>query len=689
MTISQPETFCPYVGLQPYTEAEREYFFGRERDERVIVSNLYAAPLTVLYGASGVGKSSVLLAGVVPRLCATPRTAVVVFREWQDATFFLALRAACIAAVEQASGKPLSLDANLQFDELLAQASRILNGSVIILLDQFEEYFFYHGESRADDSFDAGFARAVNREDVNAPFLLALREDGLSKLDRFRTRIPNLLGNTLRLQHLNASAAEDAIRKPLDVYSMRFKRPVSIEDALVYEVIQSINVRSTGETAKSDVRIETPFLQLVMTRLWDEEMKAGSSTLRMSTLQRLGGADRILRTHLDRVMERLSKSERSTSALFFDRLVTPSGAKIAQRVDDLITYAKRPEQQIRPILKKLSEERVLRPIAPPPGEPSSTRYEIFHDVLAPAILDWRERYERQTQVRKWAWVGSGLASVILIVIIGIAAWTANQYAQMADRYAQITIQNVQTQATIEKEQIQRETVLPMARDLQHLSATALAPPESSITPGASKSPTLPFVSSVTPDSRATTTAIAGATSSASSRATVVAIATSAAQVIQQASAGRSCSVAIADWFGKKLDQEPAWRASLGCPTDMSPPVETVTQQFEYGLMLWREDTLQIYVLALDGKYSVYNDTWDPSQPEGAHLAPPANRVEPIRGFGKIWREQLGGPTAQIGWALNPEVPVKSQIQNFESGFAYRDEDGDIKLFSVDGRWKGL
>lgn len=668
MTMPQPETFCPYVGLQPYTEAERDYFFGRERDERVIVSNLYAAPLTVLYGASGVGKSSVLLAGVVPRLRATPRTGVVVFREWQDVTFFHALKAACIAAAEKAYGKALSLDANLQFDELLAQASQILNGSVVILLDQFEEYFFYHPESRGDDSFDAGFARAVNREDVNASFLLSLREDGLSKLDRFRTRIPNLLGNTLRLQHLNASAAEDAIRKPLGVYSMRFERPVSIEDALVYEVIQSVNVRSTGETAKSEARIETPFLQLVMTRLWDEEMKAGSSTLRMSTLQRLGGAERIVRTHLDRVMERLSKSERSTSALFFDRLVTPSGAKIAQRVDDLITYAERPEQQIRPILKKLSEERVLRPIAPPPGEPGATRYEIFHDVLAPAILDWRERYERQNQARKWVWVGSGLASVILIVIIslGIAAWTAYQYGQKWN-----------------------ETALQQAQNARLLSAVAFATLESTPTPRTSKSPMLPFVPSVTPDSRATTTAITGATSSASSRATVVAIATSAAQVIQQASAGRTCSVAIADWLGRKLDQDPTWRASLGCPTDMSRPIETVTQQFEHGLMLWRGDTLQIYVLATNGKYSVHNDTWDASQPQGAHLAPPANRVEPIRGFGKIWREQLGGPNAQIGWALNPEVLVKSQIQNFENGFACRDEDGVIKLFSTDGRWKGL
>src|SRR6516162_4436750 len=82
--IPSPAPYCPYVGLQPYTEDDREFFFGREREQRVISSNLYAAPLTVLYGASGVGKSSILRAGVVPRLQSARRTAVVYFNQWQD-----------------------------------------------------------------------------------------------------------------------------------------------------------------------------------------------------------------------------------------------------------------------------------------------------------------------------------------------------------------------------------------------------------------------------------------------------------------------------------------------------------------------------------------------------------------------------------------------------------------------------
>ena len=57
---------CPYVGLVPFDEAHEGYFFGRERERDLIMANLTASRFTSLYAPSGVGKSSVLRAGVVP-----------------------------------------------------------------------------------------------------------------------------------------------------------------------------------------------------------------------------------------------------------------------------------------------------------------------------------------------------------------------------------------------------------------------------------------------------------------------------------------------------------------------------------------------------------------------------------------------------------------------------------------------
>jgi conflict system STAND superfamily ATPase len=75
----------PYRGLAPFedTELDALYFFGRERDTEIVVANLIASRLTVLYGPSGVGKSSLLFATVARGLRALPEAPlVVVFSSW-------------------------------------------------------------------------------------------------------------------------------------------------------------------------------------------------------------------------------------------------------------------------------------------------------------------------------------------------------------------------------------------------------------------------------------------------------------------------------------------------------------------------------------------------------------------------------------------------------------------------------
>lgn len=413
MTDPLPKDFCPYKGLQPYTEADRAFFFGRERDAEIIASNLYASPLTVLYGESGVGKSSVLLAGVVPLLRQTPKVAVVVFRQWQDAKFASMLRTEILAAVKEATGKEAEVNLELPLDEFLVACNRLLRGPVFFIFDQFEEFFLYHPPSPGSEGFDAEWARAVNRQDVDANFLLSLREEGLSRLDRFRGRIPKLLGNMLRLKHLDSEAGRSAIRKPLDKYNEMLadgQGRMDVEKELVERLLDElktgrvtlgagrgqVNIQGV-EKEEEEERIETPFLQMVLMRLWNEERAADSHLLRVSTLNGLGGAERIIRTHLDKVMEKLSDEERDVAARLFRYLVTPSGTKIAHTTTDLVSYAELPREEVEPVLEMLSAPgvRILRTIAPPPDEPERFRYEIFHDVLAASILDWRRRYTEQ------------------------------------------------------------------------------------------------------------------------------------------------------------------------------------------------------------------------------------------------------------------------------------------------------
>ena len=71
----------------------------------------------------------------------------------------------------------------------------------------------------------------------------------------------------------------------------------------------------------------------------------------------------------------------------FDHLVTPSGGKIAESVSDLAKRTGHPEEQVDGVLRKLDDERIVRPVPAAPGQDPVRfrRYEIFHDVLAPTI----------------------------------------------------------------------------------------------------------------------------------------------------------------------------------------------------------------------------------------------------------------------------------------------------------------
>ena len=461
----------PYKGLASFedTELDALLFFGREREIGIISANVLASRLTVLYGPSGVGKSSLLRAGVAHRLRARakenveerghPEYVVVVYDQWSDdpvAALRQAVRDALAeqfgsALLEEVEGEPLA--------DTFGRWTEALACDLLLVLDQAEEYFLYHAE-------ETGFARElpelVTRPRLRVRVLLALRDDALAKLDRFKGRIPNLFSNYLRLDHLDRASAREAIVRPVERYNEGSGDSVEVEPALIDDVLDQTAAGkvdlgeagrglAAGEADQS--RIEAPYLQLVLERVWDEEREAGSDVLRAETLAALGGAESIVRTNLHRAVEELTQQEQDVAADIFRFLVTPSGTKIAHGAGDLAEYASVDEGEVLPVLATLGRERIVRPVDGAGG--NGARYEIFHDVLGDAVLAWRREREVERERRAAARRQRRLFALAMGALLALAAMTAvaiyafSQRANARDESRRAHARALQAEATQE------------------------------------------------------------------------------------------------------------------------------------------------------------------------------------------------------------------------------------------------
>jgi Novel STAND NTPase 1/WD domain, G-beta repeat len=394
VSVSRPAS--PYKGLNAFGDSDLDalLFFGREREREIVAANLTASRLTVLYGPSGVGKSSLLSAAVARSMRELPeQPLVVVFSRWSEDP-----GGALADAVTDANGSGGNGSALETLEH--AQSERDL----YVILDQAEEYFLYHADDAGPGSFAdllPALLAAPNRLNV----LISLREDSLAKLDRFTGRIPGIFGNTLRLDRLDREAARAAIIRPVQRFAELTGEQVRVEAELVERVLDDVGTGriepalgglGAVEAAADGARIEAPYLQLVMQRLWEEERAAGSDLLRIETLERLGGAQQIVEDHLEDAMAELSVDEQDVAARLFNHLVTPSGTKIAHEATDLADFGHVTTADLQPVLATLTAGRILRSIE----EGGRVRYEIFHDVLAQPVLAWRARHRTEREVEQ-------------------------------------------------------------------------------------------------------------------------------------------------------------------------------------------------------------------------------------------------------------------------------------------------
>jgi hypothetical protein len=182
----------PYKFLYPFALEDADIFFGRDTAIKDLSQIVLRDRLTILHAPSGAGKSSLLNAGLAPRLIRQGRLPV-----------FARVYQAPNLAVKRTIAPPSlgpwpHLLADLTLPEFLASVCHRLSRQtqeLVIIVDQFEEFFIFHPLPDNRAPFINTLATCLDDKTLPVRFIIALRKDYYSDLAECQSRIPTILYN--------------------------------------------------------------------------------------------------------------------------------------------------------------------------------------------------------------------------------------------------------------------------------------------------------------------------------------------------------------------------------------------------------------------------------------------------------------------------------------------------------------
>src|SRR5260370_21314335 len=242
--------FLPYIGLRPFSVFDKDIFFGRLREICQIVNLIYVNQVTLLYSKSGVGKTSLLEAGVIPRLQedefeVLPRGRVGGFvpkcisgTEIENIFIFAFLLSSSELTANPTTRLGVSLPKHLR--ELKCPFDEGVPAPRALIFDQCEELFTTHQDRWVNRQ---GFFEQVCEAlegDHRLRIVFALREEYLGEMERYAHLLPDGLSARFRLEPLRAADALMAVSDPVKMAGRCFAEGVAekiVRDLMKMEVL--------------------------------------------------------------------------------------------------------------------------------------------------------------------------------------------------------------------------------------------------------------------------------------------------------------------------------------------------------------------------------------------------------------------------------------------------------------------
>lgn len=418
----------PYKGLQPYTELDKDNFYGRATEKRILIDKVLIHKLTFLFAASGVGKSSLLRAAVLPALTDAEdgeQYDVVYYNDWVDQPL-LGLKSH-IAAVLRDSGRvtaDFEFDTALSLKEFLRICTIFTSAPFILILDQFEEFFNYQKYHQDNfKQFVKEIAEAIHDNETDTAFAIAMREDFALELNAFKEAMPTfLIDNFYRLERLSLANARMAIEVPLE--KLGFCYEAGLLDALVHDLSEREKVEREGSQSQEWVMaelVEPPHLQIVCQQLWELDRGRADKEVKRATYERKGLAVGLLKNYFENRIEGFSYTQKKVASDAFNYLVNKHGTKMAYPLPDLAKQINKPEDDLQAVLDKLEAARVLRR----QKRKETLWYELYHDMFSRSIYDWNEQFKFRHRMYR---IGQGFVALVFAgaLVFGIYDYWDNR-----------------------------------------------------------------------------------------------------------------------------------------------------------------------------------------------------------------------------------------------------------------------
>jgi hypothetical protein len=449
----------PWLGLRAFTEFAKDYFFGRDSELNDLNDRIMAKPLTILFGQSGLGKSSLVQAGLAPRFRSSGYLPIYIrFDHAFDAESIEEQLLDSLTLSLYSSGRGDIAERIAEF--LIKNDGKFDKSSVLWLLfhdpsiglisskentqerpvrlvfiiDQFEEIFTL-GERKErkeiSDRFRDTLAAMVenrpptslrkeleNNDDLAekidyrthaSRFLLILREDFLHILERWKRSIPSMMSNRVELRMLNGPQAFMAVVRP---GRLRVGKPAIISDE-VGEAIVRFVAGQTDDVPLSQIDAVPPLLSLVCAEL--NEQRQATNELQITNAQFKGRSIDILEGFYDRSFaldshdmqthqpRDISRALKRAKQLIEDRLITPDGYRenisYESIAKDLLQDSD--GEPISPsIAKSVLDGLVERRLLTVEERLGVRRVELTHDILTAIVKSSRDkRHDEESQQR--------------------------------------------------------------------------------------------------------------------------------------------------------------------------------------------------------------------------------------------------------------------------------------------------